>query len=163
VKSRRVGERKRLKARIPKLLRQESWRYKRIKESWRRPRGVTNRTRRGRRGWPKRVSVGYKTPSKWRHLHPSGLREVNVDRVADLEGLDAKECVARISHTVGERKRVAIINRAKELQIRIVNPGAEGKGEAPEVEEPIIEKREPVGEQVQSDATLEQPKEETKP
>lgn len=163
MKSRRVGERKRLKARIPKLLRQESWRYKRIKESWRRPRGVTNRTRRRRRGWPKRVSVGYKTPSKWRHLHPSGLREVNVDRVADLEGLDAKECVARISHTVGERKRVAIINRAKELQIRIVNPGAEGKGEAPEVEEPTIEKREPVGEQAPSDAAQEPPKEETEP
>jgi len=163
VKSRRVRERKKLKARIPKLFRQESWRYKRIKESWRRPRGVTNRTRRRRGGWPKRVSVGYKTPSEWRHLHPSGLREVNVDRVADLEKVDAKECVARINHTVGERKRVAIINRAKELQIRIVNPGAEGKEEAPEVEERIIEKREPVGEQAPSDAAQEPPKEETKP
>jgi len=163
VKSRRVGMRKRLKARIPKLVRQESWRYNRVKESWRRPRGVTNKTRRRKRGWPKRVSVGYKTPNELRHLHPSGLREVRVDRVEDLERLDAKVCVARISHTVGEKKRVTIIDRAKELQIRIVNPGVKGKEEAPEVKEPIIEEREAAKEQVQSGVAEEQLKEEPEP
>jgi len=163
VKTRQVAKREKLKARIPKLVRQESWRYQRVKEAWRRPRGVTSRTRRRQRGWPKTVSVGYKTPNELRHLHPSGFREVNVDRVEDLEKLDAKTCVARISHTVGEKKRVAIINRAKELQIRIVNPRVTRREEAPEAKEPFIEEREAPEEQAQPDVTQEQLKEETKP
>jgi len=163
VKAPQVTKRKKLKARIPKLARQESWRYKRVKESWRRPMGVTNRIRRRRRGWPKMASVGYKTPDELRHLHPSGLREVNVHRVEDLERFDAKTCVARISHTVGEKKRVAIVNRAKELQIRIVNPRVARREEAPEVKEPLVEKPEAHEEQVQPNVMQEQPREETKP
>lgn len=163
MKTRQVTQRKKLKARIPKVVRQESWRYQRVKEAWRRPRGVTNKMRRRQRGWPKTVSAGYKTPNELRHLHPSGLREVNVNRVEDLERLDAKTYVARISHTVGEKKRVAIVNRAKELQIRIVNPRVTRREGAPEAKEPLIEAREAPEEQAQPDVTQEQLKEETKP
>jgi len=163
VRTRQIREREKLKERIPKLVRQESWRYKRVKEAWRRPTGVTNKMRRRQRGWPKAVSVGYKTPKQLRHLHPSGLREVSIDRAEDLERLDAKTCVARISHTVGERKRVAIVNRAKELQIRILNPGPAGKEEALKVEEPVVEESQAPAKQTQPEVTQGQVKEEAKP
>lgn len=112
-----------VKSRKPKFVRQESWRYDRVAESWRRPRGKSSRVRRQKRGWPELVKVGYKNAKEIRHLHPSGLREVAVHRPKDLEGLDPKSQVVRIGHTVGEKKRVTILERAKEIGIRVLNPG----------------------------------------
>jgi large subunit ribosomal protein L32e len=112
----------RLKARKPKLIRQESWRYARIKDSWRRPKGVTSKMRLGLRGWPKRVSVGYKNPASLRYLHPSMFVEVMAHNTKDLEGLNPEKHVIRIGHTVGERKRVTIMDRARGLGIRVLNP-----------------------------------------
>jgi len=43
----------------PKFKRQESWRYIRVKSSWRKPKGKSSRMRRRIKGWPKLVSVGY--------------------------------------------------------------------------------------------------------
>jgi len=160
VKNSKVAKRKKLKARIPKLVRQESWRYKRVKVSWRRPTGVTNRMRRRRGGWPKTVSVGYKTQEELRHLHPSGFKEVNIYRPSDLGKLDPKTCVARIGHTVGERKRVAILDRARELQIRILNPRVARREEVPKVEEPPSEVSEAQVEKAKPEVAQEQPREE---
>jgi len=61
-------------------------------------------------------------------------------RPKDLEGIDPKTQAARIAHTVGERKRVDILDQAKKSNIRVLNPGpkeAEVATEiAPEVAEP---------------------------
>ena len=137
----KIAQREKLKARIPKIVRQESWRYKRIKESWRKPMGITSKMRRRQRGWPKIVSVGYKTPEDLRHLHPSGLREIMVYRSADLDKVDPKTCAARISHTVGEKKRVAILDRARELEVKVLNPRIHRRPETPE-EGTIVGERE---------------------
>jgi large subunit ribosomal protein L32e len=102
--------------------RQESWRYKRLETGWRRPKGKTSKMRKGLRGWPKLVKVGYKGSSRARGLHPSGYVEVLVRRPGDLAGLDPARHAVRIAHTVGERKRVAIIQRSAELGLRILNP-----------------------------------------
>jgi large subunit ribosomal protein L32e len=115
--------RERLKSRKPKFLRQESWRYKRLETGWRKPKGKTSKMRRRLRGWPKLVKVGYKIPSAVRGLHPSGAIEVLVRRPEDLRGLDPARHVVRIAHTVGERKRIAIIQKSAELGLRVLNPG----------------------------------------
>jgi large subunit ribosomal protein L32e len=64
-------------------------------------------------------------------MHPSGLREVLVWRPSDLDNVDAKTQAARIAHTVGENKRVLIVEEAKKKSIRILNPGLK---KAPELE-----------------------------
>ncbi len=118
----------------PKFVREESWRYKRVKENWRSPRGKTSRVRRSKKGWPPVVKIGYARPKAIRGLHPSGLREVIVWRPQDLEKVDAKTQVARIAHTVGENKRVQILEQAKKTSIRILNPGLKKPAEVvPEV------------------------------
>jgi len=132
-----------LRSRKPRFIRQESWRYKRVKPSWRRPRGKTSKMRRKQRGWPKTVAVGYKGAKKVRGLHPSGFREILIHRLEDLEKIDVKAEAARIAATVGERKRIAILERAKALNVRILNPGPAKKPEEAEVEEVEAEKIEP--------------------
>lgn len=107
----------------PRFVREESWRYKRVKESWRSPRGKTSRVRRSKKGWPPVVKIGYSHPKATRGIHPSGLREVTIWRPADLQSIDPRNQVGRIAHTVGEKKRVQIIEEAKKKDIRILNPG----------------------------------------
>lgn len=107
----------------PRFVREESWRYKRVKEAWRSPRGKTSRVRRSKKGWPPVVKIGYSRPRTIRGLHPSGLRDVLVWRPDDLKKIDPNTQVARIAHTVGERKRVLILEEAKKSSIRILNPG----------------------------------------
>ena len=106
------------------------------------------------------ASIGYKTPENLRHLHPSGLREVLVYRAPDLDKLDAKTCVARIGHTVGEKKRVAILDRARELEVKVLNPRVSRREEAVGAEEPITEAPEPPKGQTQAETSKQQTQEE---
>ncbi len=113
--------RKRAKKKKPAFVRSESWRYMKLKESWRRPRGLDNKMRRKIKGWPPTVSVGYKGPKAARGLHPSGYKEVLVHNAKELVGIDPKTEAARIAHTVGKRKRVLILAEAKKLNVFILN------------------------------------------
>ncbi|HIE14359.1 TPA: 50S ribosomal protein L32e [Candidatus Bathyarchaeota archaeon] len=106
----------------PKFVRQESWRYKRIKESWRRPRGIDSKMRKKVKGWPQSPNVGYRSPKAARYLHPSGFKEVLIHNIEELDGVDPETEAIRIAHTVGYRKRVEIINTAREMGIHVLNP-----------------------------------------
>ncbi len=117
-----VAKRKEVSDKRPAFVRQESWRYVRIHPEWRKPKGVDSKMRRQDKGWPALVRVGYRGPAAARGLHPSGHFELLVHRVADLEGAVPGRDVARIGRTVGAKKRAAILDRATELGIRVVNP-----------------------------------------
>jgi large subunit ribosomal protein L32e len=90
--------------------------------SWRRPRGNSNKQRRGFNYRPPRVKVGFGKPAAARGLHPSGFAEVLVYNVKDLSKVDPKAQAARIGGTVGGKKRKDIEAKAAEMQIRILNP-----------------------------------------
>jgi large subunit ribosomal protein L32e len=70
---------------------------------------------------PSKVRVGFRGPKETRGLHPSGFREVIVNNVGDLEAIDPKIEAARISSTVGTKKRIDIEKKAEELDVRILN------------------------------------------
>ena len=105
----------------PAFKRQEWFRYQKLGESWRRPRGIHSKMRRGMKRRPPMVEIGYRGPALVRDLHPSGFEEVLVYNVEGLENIDPKTQAARIGGTVGVKKRIAIENRAKELGIRVLN------------------------------------------
>ncbi len=136
----------------PKFSKFESWRLVRVKDYWRKPTGIDNKMRQKRKGWPKSVKVGYRSPRAVRGLHPSGMEEVAVFNVGDLTIVDPETQVARIGGSVGARKRSAIVSEAENLGIRILNRGeiqldeeekeyekeleeAEGEAEEPDLEE----------------------------
>jgi len=106
----------------PKFLRQEFWRYKRLDKAWRAPKGIDNKMRRRVKGWPKIVNIGYRGPKITRGIHPSGYRDVLVHNIVELEGLNQKEDAARLASTLGANKRGELIKRAKELNIKVLNP-----------------------------------------
>ena len=122
-KQRLMKLRKKISKKRPHFKRFESWRFVRIKDQWRKPRGIDNKMRTEEQGWPKSVKVGYGGPAAVRGLHPSGKEEVLVWNPTDVDGLDAETQVARIGGSVGGRKREAILEKAEELNIRILNPG----------------------------------------
>jgi len=106
----------------PEFKRYESWRYKRLETSWRKPKGVDNHQRkqksRGRPGLPK---VGYRGPKIARGLHPSGFTDNLVYNINDLDNLNPKEDAVRIGHSVGTKKRIVIVTKALEGKFKVLN------------------------------------------
>jgi large subunit ribosomal protein L32e len=97
------------------------------------------------RGWPRIVKVGYKKKRTKRGLHPSGRREVLVKRVEDLDKIDSKTQIVKIGHSVGERKRVAILEKAQTLELTIANPGPKKREAAPPEEQELVVKEAEAG------------------
>jgi len=148
---RALAMRERHKGKKPQFRRQESWRYKRVSQVWRKPDGVDSKMRKRVKGWPKSVEIGYRGPRAARKLHPSGYAEVLVRTVDDVSKIDPETQAIRIAHTVGMKKRAEISIRAGERGVHILNPlpeisPEEEKEEAPkEAEEEtkeVVEKEE---------------------
>ncbi len=106
----------------PKIVRQESWRYVRVKGGWRKPKGIDSKMRVSMKGWPKSHTVGYGSSPIIRGIHPSGYRDVLISNTKELETLSPDKEAGRIRATVGARKRGVIITRARELGVKILNP-----------------------------------------
>lgn len=121
--------RKKVSDRRPKFVRQESWRYGRLAETWRKPKGKDNKMRRQLSGVPRLVKIGYRSPRKARGLHPSGYTDNIVFNVYDLASLDPSKDAARIAHVIGQRKRLLILAEARAKGIKVLNPGKEQKAE----------------------------------
>jgi large subunit ribosomal protein L32e len=115
--------REKVAKRRPKFVRQESWRYDRLAENWRKPKGKDNKMRKQKSGMPAIVKIGYRGPRAARGLHPSGYADNVIHNTAELARLDPKKDAARIGHTVGKKKRIEIINKAAELGIKVLNSG----------------------------------------
>ena len=121
--------RKEVSDRRPKFVRQESWRYDRLAETWRKPKGKDNKMRRQLSGAPRLVKIGYRSPRKARGLHPSGYTDNIVFNVNDLARLDPSKDAARIAHVIGQRKRLLILAEARAKGIKVLNPSKEQKAE----------------------------------
>lgn len=117
------------KRKTPHFRRQEWFRYKKLGDSWRKPRGITSKMRQNKHNRPKVVSPGFGGPKMAKGRHPSGFIEVMVFRPLDLEGVDPKKQAVRIGHSVGYLKRMHIAIKADELDIRILNFNREAHDE----------------------------------
>ncbi|KAJ1993602.1 60S ribosomal protein L32 [Dimargaris cristalligena] len=115
-----------VKKRSKPFLRHQSDRYKTVKASWRKPKGIDNRVRRRFRGQLPMPSIGYGSNKKTRHVLPCGFKKAIVNNLKDLESLMVcnKTYAAQIAHSVSAKSRAEIIQRAQELDVHVLNRSA---------------------------------------
>lgn len=94
---------------------------KSVKERWRRPRGNDNKKRIRAAFTGACPRVGYRTPPSLRHLHPLGVQEILVNNVSQVDAAINNKLV-RIAAAVGAKKRAAIVAKAKQLGLIVLNP-----------------------------------------
>lgn len=116
-----MAKRQEIASRRPHFKRSEWFRFKRLGESWHKPRGIHNKMRRHYGYRPPIVSIGYRGPKEVRGYHSSGFQEVMVHNPSQLEKVDARTQAVRVGGGVGYKKRLAIEKRADELGIRVLN------------------------------------------
>lgn len=119
--------RKKMNKKRPSFRRVESWRYVRVKDSWRKARGIDSQTRKKTKTGVKSPSVGYRSPKKVRGLHPSGYEEVRVISIRDLENLIPNKHAIKISAKLGAKKRIELVDYAQKRNFKILNIGISQK------------------------------------
>lgn len=113
--------RSQIKDRKPNFIRQDSHKQKKLGRKWRRPKGLHSKVRLKLKSRAKKVSKGYRSPKKVRHLHKSGLQRCIIRTMRDMEGLDAKKNCLIISSSLGDKKKIAILKKAKDSGFNILN------------------------------------------
>ena len=118
----KLEARKKISKNRPKFIRPESWRYKRLETTWRKPKGVDNHQRKQKsRGRPGLVKIGYGGPRISKGLHPSGYTDNLVHNLQELTKLDPKTDGVRLGHSVGTKKRKEILKIAIEKKFKVFN------------------------------------------
>ncbi|CAO1623947.1 unnamed protein product [Sympodiomycopsis kandeliae] len=120
-----------VKKRTAAFKRHHSDRYHRVGESWRKPRGIDSAVRRRFRSRTPMPTIGYGSNKKTRHMMPNGLRRLVVsnERDVDLLLMHNNTFAAEIAANVSAKKRIAILEKAKVLGVKVTNAGARVRAE----------------------------------
>ncbi len=108
-----------------KFIRQETSRHFRIGkrrkklQTWRRPKGRHSKMRKKRKSYPVSPSVGYKSPKKLAG-RIFGLKPILISNLNELGRLN-KDSAVIVARKVGARKKIEIIRKANEMNLKILN------------------------------------------
>ncbi len=114
-----LSVRNKMKAKKPEFERTDSNIFKQFRGTWRKPKGIHNKLRRGFKGHKNLPSIGYSSPTDVKGLTRKGMISVLISNVSDLSKVKSG-FVAVVAHGVGTKKRVQILTKAKEMKITIV-------------------------------------------
>ena len=113
--------RKKIKSKMPKFVRSDAHKKKKLAPKWRKPKGRQNKMRLKKKGYHKTVKIGYGSPAKIKHILKSGLKGILISSLKDIENINPKTEGIIISKKVGLKKKIEIIKKAKELSLKIIN------------------------------------------
>ena len=102
-----------------KFTRYKSVNQVKLKGGWRRVRGMHNKVRLKKKGHMHKVSIGYGTKKETRNFYYSQFDYKFVRNLNDLDNIDKKYIM--ISGSIGLRKKIQILNKAKELKLNVIN------------------------------------------
>ena len=113
---------------MKKFLRRNSDRHSKLgrkrrkKQIWRKPKGRHNKMRDKRRGYPAVVNIGYRGRGKEREKL-NGMKPVQVMNVDGLGKIKNDEI--GIIGSIGMKKKIEIVKKARESKIRLYNVNVE--------------------------------------
>ena len=112
-----------IKKRSNKFTRPQCDRFVGIGTSWRYPHGIDNPVRRRYKGQKAMPNKGYGSDRVTKYIHPDGFKHFPITNVQDLYMLimQNRKYAAVIAHTVGAKARKAIVRKATELDVRLIN------------------------------------------
>ena len=93
----------------------------RVKVRWRFPRGRHSKVRQMHCGRPAMPNPGYGAPAEVRGLHQSGLEMVVVRNAQELQVLNPKIQGAIIAASVGNKKKISLLEIAQQKKITLLN------------------------------------------
>ncbi len=112
---------KTLNKKRPKFKREGYRTRKRLGDEWRKPRGRHSKMRHGFAGHRKKVMPGFRTNNLVRGLHSSGLIPVVIHSLKHVSLLNKNSHGAIIGSSVGNKKRLLLIETLKKQGISILN------------------------------------------
>ena len=112
-----------VKKRTKKFTRHKCEAFKSIGTHWRKPRGEDSPVRRRYKGQKAMPNKGYGSCRATKYIHPDGFKHFPITNVQDLYMLmmQNRKYAAVIAHTVGAKARKAIVRKAMELDVRLIN------------------------------------------
>ncbi len=109
------------KQKRPEFIRQDIPKRMKLKLKWRKPKGAHSKIRHNMRGRRKMPTMGYRGPALTRGLTDSGMNIVMVSNVEMLTGLNAQKDGIVVDGSVGKKKKFAILQKAKEMNLQLLN------------------------------------------
>lgn len=97
---------------------------KRVKDRWRKQRGIDNKLREKRSGYGATPGIGYRNSESVRNRRADGKLEILVRNEKDLiTAIGKTDHVARFAANLSKRKRSALLSIASKNNIIVVNKG----------------------------------------
>ena len=113
--------RTKIKEKKPEFIRQDNPKRMKLSDKWRKPKGIHSKIRHHFKGRRKMPSPGYKSPREAKGLHSSGLKIVGIQSINDLIKIRKESEGAVIAKSVGMKKRIEILKKARELNVKVLN------------------------------------------
>ncbi len=111
--------RAKMKAHQPLFVVKESHKSARVGRRWRANRGIHSGQRQMHRGKPSMPTPGFGVPRLIKGLHSSGLQFVIVHTLSQLETINPQTQGVLIGSTVGQRKKLQILDAAVKKKITL--------------------------------------------
>lgn len=102
-----------------KFVRHESVHFKSLGSAWRRPRGIHNKLRLCKGGQGLTPKIGYSTGKDKGLIN--GFVPVLIHTLSELSNLNTKKNIGIIASSLGMKKKIAIVKKAQELNIQLLN------------------------------------------
>jgi large subunit ribosomal protein L32e len=119
-KMKMIELRNRMKKKKPAFIQQMGRQRKALGNNWKKPRGSDSKIKIGKKGYPRKVKVGFKSPKEVRGFSRDGLKIILVKNILELNNIDkTKETVCLAS--IGQRKKVDIVKKCVELNLKMLN------------------------------------------